>query len=147
MSHQRHDEQSELWKCYIRGRLDPTTEARLEALLLGDDAAFSAYAAALSSLENELPGPEEDAAYLQSILAKFPKSKASEARSGSRKSWSRHPLLHYAIAATMTALLLGSGFFDKMAAETNQFMNRPNASSLSERMMEATAGWLDGWKR
>lgn len=146
MSHQQPEDLA-LWRSYIRGGLDPNTEARMEALLQGDEAAFAAYAAALSSLESELPHPIEEEAYLQSILEKLPQMKDSVARSGIRKTWARHPLLHYAIAATLTALLLGSGFFDIIAAETNHLMNRPNPSSLSERVMEATTGWLDGWQR
>ncbi|WP_068785305.1 hypothetical protein [Paenibacillus phocaensis] len=146
MSDQPHDE-LKLWRSYIRGGLDPTAEAHLEALLQGDEAAFAAYAAALSSLESELPLPEEENAYIQSILMKVTPSKSHKARNASRRSWSRHPMLHYAIAATLTALLLGSGFFDLLAAETNQLMNHSNAPSLSERMMEATTGWFDGWRR
>ncbi|MNO86324.1 hypothetical protein D3C76_777200 [compost metagenome] len=146
MSHQPQDE-LELWRRYIRGSLDSNTEARLEALLQGDETAIAAYTSALSSLESELPAPEDEATYLTAIIEKLPQTKRSKERGGSRKSWTRHPLLHYVIAATLTALLLGSGLFDRFAAETNQLMNRSDASSLSERMMEATTGWLDGWKR
>ncbi|MNN00902.1 hypothetical protein D3C81_1135060 [compost metagenome] len=146
MSHQPQDE-LELWRSYIRGSLDSITEARLDALLQGDEAAFAAYTAALSSLESELPGLEDEAAYMLAIMEILPQAKLSTERGGSRKSWTRHPLLHYAIAATLTALLLGSGLFDLIAAETDHLMNQADASSLSERMMEATAGWLDSWKR
>lgn len=146
MSRQPQDE-LELWRSYIRGSLDSNIEARLEALLQGDEAAIAAYTAALSSLESELHAPEDEAAYLTAIIEKLPQTKRSKERGGSRWTWSRHPLLHYVIAATLTALLLGSGLFDRFAAETNQLMNRTDASSLSERMMDATTGWLDGWKR
>ncbi|MGP0586077.1 hypothetical protein [Paenibacillus timonensis] len=146
MSRQPQDE-LEQWRSYIRGSLDSITEARLDALLQRDEAAIAAYTAALSSLESELPSPEDEAAYITAIMEKLPQAKLSKERGGSRKSWARHPLLHYVIAATLTALLLGSGLFDRFATETNQLMNQADASSLSERMMEATTGWLDGWKR
>ncbi|MCK8486399.1 hypothetical protein M0651_04335 [Paenibacillus sp. MBLB2552] len=146
MSRQPQDE-LELWRSYIRGSLDSITEARLDALLQRDEGAIATYTAALSSLESELPSPEDEAAYLTAIIEKLPQTIRSKERSGSRNSWTRHPLLHYVIAATLTALLLGSGLFDRFATETNQLMNQADASSLSERMMEATTGWLDGWKR
>ncbi|WP_059043304.1 hypothetical protein [Paenibacillus rubinfantis] len=148
MSQQRPEDLT-LWRSYIRGELDTNTESRLEALLQGDEAAFAAYNAALFSMECELPGPKDEEAYRQSIIEKLPQTHTKERRfrSSKRKSWTRHPLLHYAIAATLTALLLGNGVFDKISAETNQLMNRPNSSSLSEWMMKATTGWLDGWQR
>ncbi|MFR9708789.1 hypothetical protein ACL02P_05035 [Paenibacillus sp. MB22_1] len=144
---QQNPENLALWRSYIYGELDANTESRLEALLQGDEAAFTAYAAALSSLESELPGPKDEEAYRQSIIEQLPHARESKARTSSRRTWSRHPLLHYVIAATLTALLLGSGVFDHIAVTSNQLMNRPNSSSLSERMMKATTGWLDGWQR
>ncbi|SME96732.1 hypothetical protein SAMN02744102_00636 [Paenibacillus barengoltzii] len=144
---QHKPENLALWRSYISGELDANTESRLEALLQGDEAAFAGYAAVLSSVERELPGPIDEAAYRQSIIEKLPCARERKARTGSRRAWSRHPLLHYVIAATLTALLLGSGVFDHIALKSNQLIQRPNSSSLSERMMKATTSWLDSWQR
>lgn len=144
---QHKPEDLALWRSYISGELDANTESHLEALLQGDEAAFAAYAAALSSLETELPGPIDEAAYRQSILEKLPQATERKAPTSRRRTWSRHPLLHYVIAATLTALLLGSGVFDHILGKSSAFMNRPDSPTLSERMMKATIGWFDSWQR
>lgn len=141
------ENERELWTSYIRGSLVPETEERMEALMLGDEAAFRAYVTALSSLEQELPAPGDEQAFMQAVLEALPQAEQKPIPNRSAKKWTEHPLFHYVIAASITVLLLTGGFFDRLAAEANQFMNRPQDTSLSKRVMNATAGWFDPWKR
>lgn len=138
-----------LWMDYVRGNVDAGKAERMEALLLGDEAAFAAYEEALSSLEQELPKPADEGAFMRSVLAALPETEPRPPMNKRAKRWSRHPLFHYAIAASVTVLLLSGGFFDRLAAGANHMMdlNRSQDASISRQMMDAAAGWLDKWKR
>ncbi|MGG6311981.1 hypothetical protein [Paenibacillus macerans] len=136
-----------LWTDYIRGNAEPEAQGRMEALLLRDEAAFAAYAEALSSLEQELPEPEDEAALMRAVLGALPREEQQLKPAKRTHAWSRHPLFHYVIAASITLLLLTGGFFDRMTAGAGELLNRPQQPSLSKQMMEAATGWLDGLKR
>ncbi|MCM3698105.1 hypothetical protein [Paenibacillus macerans] len=138
-----------LWLDYIHGNVGAGKAERMEALLLGDEEAFAAYAEALSSLEQELPKPVDERMFMRSVLAALPETEPQPHMDKQAKRWSRHPLFHYVIAASVTALLLSGGFFDRLAASANHMMdlNRSQDASISRQMMDAAAGWLDKWKR
>ncbi|RRJ66280.1 hypothetical protein EHV15_27715 [Paenibacillus oralis] len=138
-----------LWIDYIHGNVEGGTAERMEALLLGDEAAFAAYAEALSTLEPVLPKPEDEDAFMQGVLAALPETELRRNEDRHRKRWSGHPLVHYVIAASVTVLLLSGGFFDRLAAGANYMMdlNRSQDASISRQMMDAASGWLDKWKR
>lgn len=137
-----------LWIDYVRGNVEAGTAERMEALLLGDEAAFAAYGEALSSLEQELPQPVDERAFMRSVLAALPETEPRY-MDKQAKRWSRHPLFHYMIAASVTVLLLSGGFFDRLAAGANHMMdlNCSQDALISRQMMDAASGWLDKWKR
>lgn len=147
MSGKKVTEQA-LWDGYISGTMDPEEEQRLEALLLQDEQAFKAYAAVLSSQESTLPGPEDEELYLQRLLGAISQEKAEPVQAERKKTWSRHPLFHYAVAAAITGLLMGCGLFDQLSSGTSEWIHRPQQSApLSERMLDITVQWVDTWRR
>ncbi|WP_018751350.1 hypothetical protein [Paenibacillus sanguinis] len=144
----KKDSEQALWDSYISGMMDREEEERLEALLLQDDEVFKAYAAVLSSQESTLPEPEEEELYLQRLLGAIPQEKARPVQTECRKTWSRHPLFHYTVAAAITVLLMGCGLFDSLSSGTSEWINRPQQSiPLSERMLDMTVKWVDTWRR
>lgn len=144
----KKDAEQTLWDSYISGTMNSEEEEHLEALLLQDEQAFKAYAAVLFSQESTLPGPEDEELYLQRLLGALPQEKVKPVLPERSKTWSRHPIFHYGVAAAITVLLMGCGLFDQMSSGTSEWINRPQqAAPLSERMLDMTVRWVDTWRR
>ncbi|MFD1178785.1 hypothetical protein ACFQ3W_21140 [Paenibacillus puldeungensis] len=137
----------DLWEKYIRGETPPDTAKRLDALLAENPEAFDAYLEVFASLEQELPIPENEQHFIQNVLGALPQEKQNikgvHESDKQAKSWIYNPLFHYAIAASITVLLLTSGFFDLLSAEANKVISRPPDASMSKHVVDQASAWID----
>jgi hypothetical protein len=64
---------------------------------------------------------------------------------GRRYRWYEKTIFHYAVAASLTLLIMSSGMFDKLHTGQMELMipKKDNSPSFSEQVIQATSGWLD----
>lgn len=138
--------QQEIWKKYIRGELGPDQTEALDALLREDDALFQSYMQTLMAIEEQLPVPPESPdVFADRVLSAIrePSESMTKTSRPARKRWNQ-PAVHYVLAASITLLLLGGGVFDLLSAGAGAVAERQNTDpSLSERLMERAAKWMD----
>lgn len=137
----------ELWEKYIRGENSPETTKRLDGLLAENPEALDAYLEVFASLESELPALEDEQRFIQNVLGALPQEnhniKGVPKSEKQAKSWIYNPLFHYAIAASITVLLLTSGFFDLLSTEANKVISRPPDASMSKQVVDQATAWID----
>ncbi|GAA0135496.1 hypothetical protein YSY43_23360 [Paenibacillus sp. YSY-4.3] len=149
----RKDQSMEVcWDKFIQGELNEQQTRQVEALLLHDAGALEAYMAALDRLEQELPGLQQEEAFIEAVMRKIPaQGEAQKAREPSdriiRKGrLNEHPLFNYVIAASITLFLLSLGAFDHLNSGTEHIIPPAAESSVSKKIMDKTAGWIDQLK-
>lgn len=135
-------------RTYMNG--DCTTEQAdyIEQLLLEDEAIFAEYMKELERLQDRLPQLDNPVSFAERVMASLPVSNnaaASGKKAGQR--WYEHAFFHYALAASITLLILFSGAFDKLTAERSLLLEQGSAPSYSAEAMKAATGWLDRMKQ
>ncbi|AZK47217.1 hypothetical protein [Paenibacillus lentus] len=141
-----------IWSKYILGELDEQQSKHAESLLVHDPNALEAYMAALSSLEERLPGLQQEDAFIEELMHRLPASgEAQQARGEVKRQAGKrrireHPLFNYVIAASITLFLLSFGVFDHMTSGAYHVVPPSSEPPLSERIMEKTSGWIDQLK-
>ncbi|MNO61399.1 hypothetical protein D3C76_520460 [compost metagenome] len=150
MSKEGHQE-SRLWSDYIQGNLSSEKEQQLEKLLLDDEEAFQMYLQELELLTGELPALGNPDLFTHNIISALPsyEQKGLDQKKAVKSKIGNHRNLliyHYLIAASITLLLLGSGFFDLLSVEAGQSIDKAKTASISDRWMDATSHWIDTLK-
>lgn len=141
----------EAWKAYIQGQLPLEEEQRLEKMLLEDEESVLLYAEALSLLENEMPLMSEEELWLDELMSALPAvpepSSDHAKEPGKVAQWFAQPWLQYVIAASITLLLMTSGFFDALFSRANEAMHHSNDISVSDQLMDTATSWFDKMKK
>lgn len=133
-----------LWKEYIlRDDLQGNDE-ELENVLLQDDESLTAYIEALTSLEQELPRLEDQERFTDRVMKSLPIADQKHFNKSTRlRNWSRHPLFHYVIAASITLFLMSCGLFDYISLGKEQVMKQTEGHSISQQLLDKTSSWID----
>ncbi|MFB5759195.1 hypothetical protein [Paenibacillus medicaginis] len=135
-------------RTYIHGGCTAEQADYIEQLLLEDEAAFAEYMKELERLQDRLPELDNPVSFAERVMAGLPVSNnkaASGKQAGQR--WYEHAFFHYALAASITLLILFSGAFDKLTAERSLLLEQSSAPSYSAEAMKAATGWLDRMKQ
>lgn len=154
----------EQWACYVREELSMEEQLEYEAHLSSCDQCLELYMQCLELARDSFPVLAAEKvmadAVMQSIVASTSISEVLDTRKPepaiqrqkkTAPSFLRHPVFHYAVAAAVTFLLMGTGVFQSLAervgsAETNVVASPPvqeDRSSVSQIIMEKTIGMLD----
>ncbi|MEK4511503.1 hypothetical protein EJP82_04275 [Paenibacillus anaericanus] len=143
------DNKENVWKEYIRRDAIQQSDEELESLLLQDDESLEAYITALTSLEHELPNLLDQKRFTDKVMKSLPIDelgpKVSSLPKWPRK-WSRHPLFHYVIAASVTVILMSCGLFDFLTFGAEQVIHQTDRPSISQQLLDKTSGWIDKLK-
>ncbi|MUG44637.1 hypothetical protein [Paenibacillus woosongensis] len=149
----RNEQSREIcWDKYIRGELCEQQARQAEVLLLHDDEALAAYMAALAEHEQELPGLQQEEAFIEAVMRKTSiHGDAQPVRESAeplirKKGLREHPLFNYVIAASITLFLLSLGAFDHLSSGTEHILPPSTKPSVSKQIMDRTAGWIDHLK-
>jgi anti-sigma factor RsiW len=142
----------EVWKLYTEDALGPEERERCDSHLQACDACMDLYLRWVDQLAECWPEPDMERIAEtvmhhwteRSVPALAPASKAAECGKEKRRGWVRHPIFHYAVAAAVTLLLMGSGVFQSFTQQANawdagrsdSWSQRP--PSWSEQLMEQT---------
>lgn len=135
-------------RTYIQGGCTAEQAGYIEQLMLEDEAIFAEYMTELERLQDRLPELDNPASFAERVMASLPISNntaASGKQAGQR--WFEHAFFHYALAASITLLILFSGAFDKLTAKHSLLLEQSSAPSYSDEAMEAATGWLDRLKK
>lgn len=130
------------WNAYIADNVDATERQHAEAHLLNCESCVTLYLACMEAEQASVPAlaPQQCEAMADDVLqALFPK-----------KRWFQQTLFHYAVAASLTLLLMSSGAFDRMTHAVQFTETASSEASLTDRLMQKAEGWLDAlgssWK-
>lgn len=142
-----------LAKAYLEGQGDAVDREVWEQLLLEDEDVFVSYMEMLDELEEELPPLENSTAFTERVIEEWADRLApsteleqiSDKEGKRRYRWYEKTIFHYAVAASLTLLIMSSGMFDKLLTGEMELVipKEDNSLSFSEQMMQATSGWLD----
>lgn len=145
--------QREQAKAYVEGHMDETIREDWERLLLEDEETFTSYMEMLDELQEDLPSLENSSVFTERVMADWAKMTESSAlfeqvtveEGGRRYRWYEKTIFHYAVAASLTLLIMSSGMFDKLHTGQMELMipKKDNSLSFSEQVIQATSGWLD----
>ncbi|WP_068617214.1 anti-sigma factor [Paenibacillus tuaregi] len=147
---ERKREHQEMLRQYIQGELKPEEQNEIDRLLLEDGAFLLEYMNAFEKLEQRLPALEDPVAFSDQVMKQLPqKPKAIGGQSkllSSKWNWLKHPVTHYAAAASITFLMLTSGVFDHLSSSTEKVWTHHD-KPLSEKWLDQATGWLDQWNK
>lgn len=154
MRKSREDASShELTRAYLKGQGAAVDREVWEQLLLEDEDVFVSYMEMLDELEEELPPLENSSAFTERVIEKWADrlesptelEQISNKEERRRYRWYEKTIFHYAVAASLTLLIMSSGMFDKLLTGEMELVvpKKDNSPSFSEQMMQATSGWLD----
>lgn len=145
-----HREQA---KAYLEGHGDEANRKDWEQLLLEDEETFASYMEMLDELQEDLPSLENSSAFTERVMGDWSKMAESSAvmeqvtvEEGVRRyRWYEKTIFHYAVAASLTLLIMSSGMFDKLLTGQMELIvpKKDNSPSFSEQIIQATSGWLD----
>lgn len=166
-----HDHEQVDWFKYINGELDDKHCHIAEWLLESNGAALEAYMRAMAELESSLPKLEDEQHFADRVMNMLPNTsdewaatvsqlqpkpslvpasmKASSDTSERRKReihFSKRPLFHYILAASITLCLLSLGAFDSPLPEEGKIILPSTKPSISKQFLDTTSGWLDELK-
>jgi hypothetical protein len=154
MKHGDDPIQREQLKAYIEGHMEEAMREDWEQLLLEDEESLTSYMEMLDELQEELPSLENSSAFTEKIMGAWVKPMAESSalveqvaveEGGRRYRWYEKTIFHYAVAASLTLLIMSSGMFDKLHTGQMELMipKKDNLPSFSEQVIQATSGWLD----
>ncbi|MEK3942706.1 hypothetical protein [Paenibacillus sp. FSL H3-0310] len=140
-------------KAYLEGQEDSIERDGWEQLLLKDEDTFVSYMEMLDELKEDLPSLENSSAFTERVMGDWMATVRSSVvieevagqEEGSRRyRWYDKTIFHYAVAASLTLLIMSSGMFDKLLTGEMELIvpKKDNSPSYSEQFMQATSGWL-----
>ncbi|RUT36042.1 hypothetical protein EJP77_03335 [Paenibacillus zeisoli] len=142
-------QRQQIWRQYILGELSTNKQAELEQMLIEDEAVLIEYLEVLESMDEELPELPNTNDFTDRVMKALPLTDSSAAppkpvKADSRWSWIKHPITHYTVAASITLLLITSGFFDQLTINADD-MVKEDSKPYSEQWMNKATSWLDTW--
>lgn len=131
------------WLAYVQHRLPENERAKLEEHLYSCDVCLDVFMSCLELADASMPLEAEHPAkaFDESVLRRIeiqPRAK------GIRELLYR-PLFRYAVAAAITALLMGAGAFDGLKGQLEKWQTlapTTQQASISGRLTERTSDWL-----
>ncbi|NHN33789.1 hypothetical protein [Paenibacillus agricola] len=158
----------EQWLAYVEHRLSEGESDTWELHLEACDACMELYIQSLELASAAYPLLLHEAALADNVMKAIQSSYDRPADSLSRDkaassiskrwslgtwTWTRHPLFHYTVAASITMLLMGSGLFQSIAvggspeepltSGTMQAEPAPMPISVSQQLLDKTIVMLD----
>lgn len=140
-------------KAYFEGQDNAVEREEWERLLLEDEDTFASYMEMLDELQEELPSLSNPTAFTDSVIGEWnhllessvDQAQVSDEEGRRRYRWYDKTIFHYAVAASLTLLIMSSGMFDKLLTGEMELVvpKKDNSPSFSEQIMQATSGWLD----
>lgn len=141
----------EQWKKYVNDELQEEERIQLEDHLYVCDQCLDLYVTAVEAQEELLPTISNDTTFINDIMNQLPFHSIEIDRKEKTKPRFYHStIFHYAIAASITLILMSTGFFQSIVEHTEMIQNAEmptKEESTTVRLMDKTISWLDVFDR
>lgn len=157
-----------LWEKYVEGSLEESVREQCEEHLAACEQCLGLYMNVLEQ-QQELPQLTDETVFLEAVMERYDaarwdqedgrlvmpdepehKLKGSGAERGIERPPRRkglHPIVHYAVAAIITAVLMSAGVFDSLTERMGQLEMQHSegaeARPVSERLLDKTSEMID----
>ncbi|CAM3884316.1 hypothetical protein [Lederbergia lenta] len=116
----------EKWFQYAQDKLDEETRTEYENHLYNCDHCLEIYLAAVEASETSMPVLTSSTSFTDSVMNQVNETKKEKPVINKRvKNNRRQTMIHYALAAAMTLILMSTGIFSQLMNVANEFDN-PN---------------------
>jgi anti-sigma factor RsiW len=137
-----------VWTDFVQGKLSQQEQTEAEEHLYGCDECLECYMDSLNPADDLLPTPQELDSFDEQVMNRLldqspqpngvidPHPSSASLEPAKRRTMLQHPLFHYAVAASITLLLMSSGVFSYVTNQTDEWRNTLTMgghSSLSEQ--------------
>ncbi|MBP1999590.1 hypothetical protein J2Z69_000609 [Paenibacillus shirakamiensis] len=155
----------ELILLYMNDKLDDRGRIEVEQQMEQNDEFMLEYMDILEHESSIFPELNDPAQFTHNVMAELPRQKCikqeeySDEHQGIKqedyeleyhrvkgRSWLIHPITHYAIAASITLVLMSTGTFDHLFKDSEGALELKGAS-YSAQLMTKTTHWLDRLNR
>ncbi|MEZ2715375.1 hypothetical protein [Niallia circulans] len=137
------------WMKYVKDELSEKERSILEDHLYTCDQCLELYIDAVDKQEETLPSISDEAAFMNDIMQKISyenlEIKTIEEK---KRPIYQSSIFHYAIAASLTLILMSAGFFQSIVKHTEtiqktevSFKNEPKSGGLVDK----TFAWMDSF--
>lgn len=148
----------EQWQRYVDDHMTPEEREQCDSHLNVCDLCLALYMQCLEQAEARLPQPENEAVLADAAMKRFDEYALNKlnttltvlpaACSKPRLPLIQHPFFHYAVAAVITLILMGSGVFHTITQQIAYIepagkAEEPLDASFSKKLMDQTIGMLD----
>ncbi len=145
-----------IWNAFVQGTLSEQQVTELEDHLYTCDACLQLYMQAVEQVELSLELTNLDA-LTDSVMEQLPKDRQvgtlektgiNPHSSRSKRRFVQHPLFHYGIAASITIVMMSTGFFQSLTGvvstvEAESLPDDAPSSSISQTIVNTLFGSID----
>ncbi len=129
----------EQWMLYATDSLDEETRSQYENHLYSCDHCLELYLKAVAAAESQMPVLTNPTEFTESIMKEIDcVQEKTQNKVKPRKNLRRQTLVHYAIAAAMTLVLMSTGIFSQLTSTISTFEN-----TAAEQEQSVINGWLN----
>ena len=139
----------ELWLKYVNNDLNETERILLEDHLYTCDQCLDLYIDAVEKQEEILPSISNEKAFMDEIMWKIAsETKEMLPNEKPKRSFYQSSIFHYAIAASLTLILMTTGFFQSIIKHTES-IQKAEVTAKQENsqggIVNKTFAWMDSW--
>lgn len=137
------------WMKYVKDELNDTERILLEDHLYTCDQCLELYIDAVDTQEEILPSISDEAAFMNDIMKKISNENMEiEKVIEKKRPFYQSSIFHYAIAASLTLILMSAGFFQSIIKHT-ETIQKAEVSFKEEQksggLVDKTFAWMDSF--
>ncbi|MFP7474012.1 hypothetical protein SFC55_23780 [Niallia taxi] len=134
----------EQWQEYAKDELDEGNRSQMEDHLYGCDHCLDLYVQAVEAQEQELPSISDVEGFTDQIMQKITQEQAElmdipVVKPKKKKSFYQSSIFHYAIAASITLVLMTTGVFQSIIKHTESIQK----AEMPMKQEEVKVGFVD----
>ncbi|WP_312096049.1 hypothetical protein [Niallia sp.] len=137
------------WMKYVKDELNETERIVLEDHLYTCDQCLELYIDAVDKQEEILPSISDEAAFMNDIMKKISNDMVIENVGEKKRPFYQSSIFHYAIAASLTLLLMSAGFFQSIIKHTETIQKAElsvKQEPKSGGLVDKTFAWMDSFE-
>ena len=128
------------WMKYVKDELSETERIMLEDHLYTCDQCLELYIDVVDKQEEILPSISDETAFMNDIMKQiFNENMVIEKVGDKKRPFYQSSIFHYAIAASLTLILMSAGFFQTIIKHTETIQK----AELSAKQESKTGGFVD----
>jgi len=137
------------WMKYVRDELKETERILLEDHLYTCDQCLELYIDAVDMKEEKLPSISDEVAFMNDIMKQITNENMDRKKDAKKKRpFYQSSIFHYAIAASLTLILMSAGFFQSIIKHTETIQKAEvswKEEPKSGGLVDKTFAWMDSF--